>query len=574
MKFKESNELPDVNWDRNRIDECFPYKEYREGQREAIEFAVDAFDNGKQIVILECPTGSGKSGIAMTLAEMANTSYYLTITKILQDQLVRDFGRSPTSLIHNRTSQIIELKGRGTHNCTFYDLHGKRYVDKKLMSQNRLDYYTEKPHNCNNGFCRTVLCPDDGKCESCFINLPPNVIYSTCPYYEQVYKAINARKVVMNFSSFLYQTYFTTRFNVRDLITLDEAHNAEKELLSFVSLFLNDTHLRGSGITIPNLKSAAEYALYFDKVGVHDHLKDLLMRAKADENNKLEDEISNVIYKFELFMSNISRPDSEWIHEHVKDKKFNSVTMKPVHAMNFPDELLFAYAKKALLMSATILDVDIICKSLGIPRNKVAAYRMRNRFPVKNRPIYLRTVAKMTGGKNNMHSWAPQLTKEVNKIVKSYKGKRGIIHTHNFAIMEHLLENCIPEVRVRMLCQRDFRDKLEMLDAHGLREDSIIVAPAMHEGIDLMGDLSRFQIIAKVPFPNFYDDKQLARRIEIDRSFYDWLVALKIVQSYGRSIRSKDDYADTYILDESIYRFMNKTKHMLPEWFKEAILKE
>ena len=113
MKIKPEmiEELPDVDWNPDRIDSCFPYEKYREGQREAIEFAVKAYQSGKQIVIMECPTGSGKSGIAMTLAEMANTSYYLTITKILQDQLVRDFGKSPTGLIHDRTAQILELKG-------------------------------------------------------------------------------------------------------------------------------------------------------------------------------------------------------------------------------------------------------------------------------------------------------------------------------------------------------------------------------------------------------------------------------------------------------------------------------
>jgi Rad3-related DNA helicase len=52
------------------IDNCFPMASYREGQREAIEFAIKSFNSGINIVILECPTGSGKSAIGMTLAEM------------------------------------------------------------------------------------------------------------------------------------------------------------------------------------------------------------------------------------------------------------------------------------------------------------------------------------------------------------------------------------------------------------------------------------------------------------------------------------------------------------------------
>ena len=96
----------------------------------------------------------------------------------------------------------------------------------------------------------------------------------------------------------------------------------------------------------------------------------------------------------------------------------------------------------------------------------------------------------------------------------------------------------------------------------------------MHEGIDLIGDLSRFQIICKVPYPNCFDDEQLARRVEIDRPYYTWLTALKLVQSYGRSVRSPTDTADTYILDESIYKFMDDARKMLPGWFKEAVIDE
>ena len=86
--------------DPNLIDTNFPMESYRDGQKKCIEFAVNAFNNGKKIVILECPTGSGKSAIGMTMANMVNRSYYLTITKILQDQLVKDFN------------DVVDLKGR------------------------------------------------------------------------------------------------------------------------------------------------------------------------------------------------------------------------------------------------------------------------------------------------------------------------------------------------------------------------------------------------------------------------------------------------------------------------------
>jgi superfamily II DNA or RNA helicase len=61
----------------------FPYASYRPGQRAALEAARDAFKRGKKYVVIEAPTGAGKSGIAVTLAREAKNAYILTpITRV------------------------------------------------------------------------------------------------------------------------------------------------------------------------------------------------------------------------------------------------------------------------------------------------------------------------------------------------------------------------------------------------------------------------------------------------------------------------------------------------------------
>jgi len=186
----------------SHIDDCFPKEDYRDGQREVIEFAVKAFLDGKKLVILECPTGSGKSPIGMAIANLSRNAYYLTITKILQDQLASDF------------SDITELKGRNAYPCTFYERMGDKLIDRKLMTKKSLSKALSERSNCDTGFCRKRK--QGYKCLDCFTPngpvegylevLPAGSQYSACPYYEQVYQAINNHNVVMNFSSFLYQT--------------------------------------------------------------------------------------------------------------------------------------------------------------------------------------------------------------------------------------------------------------------------------------------------------------------------------------------------------------------------------
>lgn len=579
--------FPHLNVD--DIDSSFPKESYRDGQKRCIEFAVNAFNSGKRIVILECPTGSGKSAIGMTIANMVSDSYYLTITKILQDQLTKDFD------------DIIDLKGRNAYPCTLYQRYGAELVRKTVLKQSELDEKLRKRPDCASGFCRTKSNKTAGEktrkhaCDKCFLatqpvligkskvpkgdqrKLPEGLLYSTCPYYEQVFKAIQAPKVVMNFSGFLYQTSLTKRFEKpRDLLIIDEAHNIEPQILDFISLSINDSMLQKHGIFIPKLDTALNYAEWFNEIKLDDIIKELIDIADVNDNQKEADDLERLLKKYEMFMWHLSKAGAEWVVEYnlkeEKGKSWRSLTLKPVYATDFAESLLLKFGKKILLMSATILDVDVMCRSLGLNRDEVAAFRMKNRFPAENRPIYIRPAARMTGGKDKMGEWLPKLVKSVESIIEKHKGQRGIIHTHNFAIMEAIMNKCKPSVAKRLLTQREFSDKRDMLVAHAKVADSVIVAPAMHEGIDLIGDLSRFQVICKIPYPNFYDNEQLARRVEVDPNYYTWLTALKLIQSYGRSIRSETDKADTYIIDAAIDKFLEQAKRMLPSWFTEAII--
>jgi len=586
ITMNDTSSMNDINneWflEPSNIDKHFPKPSYREGQREAIEFAIKAFNSGKKFVVLECPTGGGKSPIGITIANMVNKTYYLTITKILQDQLTGDF------------TNIQELKGRGAYPCTFYDREGQKLVDRKLWTSDQLNKMIAENPTCSTGFCRTrynrsSTASKAYKCTKCFLansangelsELPEGFRYCACPYYENVYRAVDARQVTMNFSSFLFQTTLTRRFEEpRDLLIIDECHNIEPQLLDFISFSITDQHLTARGIFIPKLDTAYDYYVWFMESKIASVLKDAIKQAALEDKPKLEDELARTESKFALFMKHIEASkdscDTEWVAEYEEKDTRRSVTIKPIYVHQFANELLFKHGTKVLLMSATVLDINVLCRSLGIDKSQVAARRMKNRFPVANRPIYLRTVAKMTGGVNAMPKWAPQLTAAVDQIVNEHQGERGIIHTHNFAITDWLLKKCNPLVQRRLLSQYKFRgDKKAMLDEHSKRNDSILIAPAMHEGIDLADDLSRFQIICKVPYANCFDNLQLAKRVEIDRKYYTWLTALKLVQSYGRSIRSATDHAMTYILDESIYKFLKDAASMLPEWFIEAIVEE
>lgn len=549
---------------------AMPHSNPRAGQVEAIRFALESFHSGKRVVIIEAPTGAGKSAIGLTVSEFFDNSYYLTIQKILQTQISRDYS----------SSGLVDLKGRTSYPCTFYETHGSFLNFRGPIGLKMIDDAKKEQPDCGNGYCRKHL--KKTKCEQCAPRNPDpewlnkmGVQFSTCPYYEQVGKALESRKILLNFSSFLAQTQFTTRFGMRDLMVIDEGHHCEPQLMDFVSLTISDLAMRERDIILPEYEDATEYAVWFHENNIEYEIGKMIAHAQSNSDIKAEDEAGKLLFKFLRFMQCVSDGMSDWVVEYKEHKigngTFRTVTMKPIFIHYFTDDLLLKYGEKVLIMSATILDAGVMSKSLGIKSEEIAFFRMGNYFPKENRPIYFEPAARMVGGKDKQAEWMPKLVKKVDSIIARYPDDRGIVHTHNFAIADAIMNNS--KLKNRLLFQRNFRNKEDMLAEHSRRPNGVIIAPAMHEGLDLKDDLSRFQIIPKVPYPNFFDDKQLARRVDLDHRYLTWLVALKLVQSYGRSIRSGDDWAHTYVIDETFSKFVREADKMLPVWFKEAIIK-
>ena len=115
--------------------EQFPFDQPRDGQVDAVSWILDRFNEGKKIVFLEAPCGAGKSVIGMTVAKFYSNSFYITATKILQDQLSKEFGENG-----KYSTDMIDLKGRGAYECTYYKKNADKLKQAKLIS---LKQYTE-----------------------------------------------------------------------------------------------------------------------------------------------------------------------------------------------------------------------------------------------------------------------------------------------------------------------------------------------------------------------------------------------------------------------------------------------
>ncbi len=157
----------------------------------------------------------------------------------------------------------------------------------------------------------------------------------------------------------------------------------------------------------------------------------------------------------------------------------------------------------------------------------------------------------------------------IKELLQHHKDEKGIIHCHTYKIAKYISDN----INDNRLLFHSSDDRVDVLNFHiQSKEPTVLVSPSFTEGIDLMGDKSRFQIIVKMPFPYMGDNYVKEKMSRVD-TWYNWQTLKTVIQASGRSIRDYDDYAITYILDSDWNFLKNRNIAMLPAWFKNAIQK-
>lgn len=351
---------------------------------------------------------------------------------------------------------------------------------------------------------------------------------------------------------------------------VSNCHGTENVLLKFIEFSISDKEFVRDGIQFPELHTVQQYLAYFEEINLESLIHARIRAAVMECDIKAQDEWERQKVKLKMLMN--CDPD-RWISiwHQVKSGVSRSVTLKPIFVDDFANRYLFSKADRVLFMSATILSKNAMCEALGIDPKEAKSFRLPNMFPVSHRKIYYRPSGSMTYKKKA--ETLPRMVKDIDFLCRHHKDQRGIIHTHTFEITYELLNKCAPDVKCRFLFQKDMEfggDKKKLVEKHSRTPNSIIIAPAMHEGLDLYDDLGRFQILCKVPYPS-KGDPQIQARMEISSDYYDWLTATKMVQSYGRIVRHSKDHGVTYVLDQAFSWFVRKTEDILPDWFVEAI---
>jgi Rad3-related DNA helicase len=100
----------------------------------------------------------------------------------------------------------------------------------------------------------------------------------------------------------------------------------------------------------------------------------------------------------------------------------------------------------------------------------------------------------------------------------------------------------------------------------------VMVSPSSERGISLDGDKCRWVVWMKCPYLSLADKLVSARiyKSAVGGLWYRSNALMSVVQGCGRAVRSKDDTATVYILDQQIVKLITENPTLVPKWFRDA----
>ena len=524
-----------------RIFDEFPAPSYRGNQKQALADIRDAFAAGNDVVLVRAPTGSGKSLLARAIAGCARTAgeagaeevidaYYTTPQVSQLDDVAEDALLSDLSVI----------RGKNNYDCI---LPGE--TDTPV---NQAPCARERKFDCQ--------------------------VKHRCPYFSDRSIASNRPIAAMTLAYFM-QTAGSDVFGPRDVVVVDEAHGLGDWAEMYATIELGPDTVPVWEDTRPqqvdDLEDAAGYAQRLADVGER-RVQELRQQEELTAEEVAErDRLNKLRQDLQWFVEDYRDPESvtTWVVDQ-PDGEGGSVTIKPLDPEKYLKHTVWDRGHRHALLSATILNKEAFCANVGLNPDNVALVEVGHTFPVENRPLYDVTQGKMTY--EHREETLPKIARIVVRAMQAHPDEKGLIHCHSYAIAEQLAELLVDFGVGSRLRSHESEDRDGQLTAWKRTDDpDVFLSVKMEEALDLEGDLCRWQVICKAPYPNTRDSR-VAQRLEDGQWGWYYRTALRtVIQACGRVIRAPDDHGATYLADSSLLDLFERARVDMPDWFAAQV---
>jgi hypothetical protein len=521
---------------------------------------ANVLDSNRKFIVICAPTGSGKSMIAKTLC---NCSSYPT--KEFQRDCMSGAMYDPRKI---KLDTHYQRSGCAVLTCTksLQDQYVAEFTDGKAL-KGMVNYpcAVNEDHTYQDGICKFVsgqkkICLKEGQ----------------CAYMNQRALTDCNRSQFFNYS-ILFQRSEKVKF--KDYIVCDEASELETLLVNEYTVAIlveNFVNLLGDNVPPTPLKNSSK-GEYLEWIVQCQSLCEGEVAALEHEwaentNKKSKKKIPYTELNRHRKLSEYSLKlkilaETWWKTEYLIENEGGMLIFKPYNVDYLADRYLFSYGTNVILMSATIIDHENFTKTLGINPNDYHYIEAPSMFDPAKAPI--KKVGDFGITYANKRETLPIVSQIAQKLCEAHSGEKGIIHSHSMEILEYVRRAMGGDKR--FLYREDDRTNEDLIKQHKLTtKDTVLVSPSMTHGVDLKGDLGKFQLIMKAPFSPMGDNR-IKRKMKEDPQWYTNMMLSTLVQACGRCNRTAADESVTYILDATAWNTIMRNLKRLPEYFRKRL---
>lgn len=610
----------------NWVNTYMPGFTFRQYQLEYIAATIYAILNNEELIIIEAPTGSGKSILVMIMAGVLDKHYHKKSYILCSDLYL---WQQYSDAIDNYNLYFGRLKGAvGNYVCN--------------VSGNDLSIAP----------CRLAMIPYTNLFSYEFCMNTGWLCAIDCDYIKERRKAITASVTLMTYQ--LYLQYMNIGgdsdvnlgkerpFKNRDIIFCDECHNIPNICQEYSTIVLDENK------DIEKITNLLEFCASKDIVlddGTHakdididDYIKklhemynDLQQCDYRNQTNliSLLKDYSALLYKYagnannpikEMYLESAKKGHTKKVskkeHKAIEEGRWaytlynaiegycanarqhgeqyvvktdNRVMDMNTREMVWPANpiVMLKYAKEDTLcynsilkhqpnnvmLSATIGDKITFDDNIGakfLAKKASLMYRIPSTFDFSKSPIYFINGNKMS--QDYIQQSFPINANIINSILKSDKhiNEKGIIHTGSYKNAYELLKYLDNDVKKRIHIYNSAKEKQDVLLDYEDSRNGVLVGPTLTEGIDFPEDGCRFIIILKIPYPYLGDNLVKAKNALFPR-WYNSETSKNVIQGIGRGNRTPTDWSTTYILDGCFSSLYQSTHLQYPDEMKSRI---
>lgn len=492
------------------------YKSWRPHQDKAI---MDGLESKKRVVVQVQRQGAGKTVTYMAQSILAEDKrvVILTTNKGLQDQLVDEW----------ESYGVADIRGKSSYPCE---------------------------------------CMPGSSCEEGSISKCAYAGSSMCGHQAAVLAAKEARILSTNYPCWIASNKYGQGFGHFDIMICDEAHNAPEEVAKAMRIQLSQNEMDMMKREWVDERSIFDMEAWKHWAAVSFKIADNQLTNLKEQLDKPGKPKPSLVKEFKHFR-NLTRKLAdlatckasgwvcdEWIHGYQFD---------PIDASAYAERLLFRQIERVILTSGSAGPKT--AELLGFDSNNVDYYDYPSEINKAKSPfVYLRTGVEVKY--DTSESELRKLVKWIDRIIESRMDRKGIIHTSNFKLMRFIRKHSnYSQFMIDNDPQDGFTTSEQIAKFRDQLPPAVLVSPSVTTGYDFPYDDCRYQIIAKLPFPDQNSKIERARRkLDPERGAHRMMQSL--AQAFGRGDRASDDYQEVFVLDALMPWAKRRFGHLAPAW--------